>query len=127
MKIQVESIPHNQQRYETCGDWWWNKDTLHIRVSDLGNEDEQFLIAIHEIVEAWIATKRGITEEEVTAFDQKFEKHRLNNTDEPGDDKSAPYRREHFFATNIERLLAHEMEIDWTEYENQVINLDEHL
>jgi hypothetical protein len=43
--------------------------------------------------------------------------------DEPGDDPRAPYYKEHFFATNIERMIAHEMGIDWNEYSQKVESL----
>lgn len=34
MKITIETIPHNQQRYPTCGDWQFlNSDELAVRVS----------------------------------------------------------------------------------------------
>ena len=38
--------------------------------------------------------------------------------DEPGDDPRAPYHREHEFAGCVERLLAHELGIDWNDYED---------
>ena len=38
----------------------------------------------------------------------------------PGDNINAPYRREHFFATNIERLFAGELNVDWFEYDRYV-------
>ena len=38
MKIEIRTIPHEQQRYPTCGDWQFEKpDELTIRVSDMGN------------------------------------------------------------------------------------------
>ena len=33
---------------------------------------------------------------------------------------NAPYRKEHFFATNLERLLAAELKVDWFEYDRYV-------
>jgi hypothetical protein len=39
---------------------------------------------------------------------------------EPGDHEHAPYRREHFFATNLERLLSAELGVDWFEYDRDV-------
>ena len=34
MTNHVETIPNAQQRYPT-GDWWWDGDTLEMRVSAL--------------------------------------------------------------------------------------------
>jgi hypothetical protein len=36
---------------------------------------------------------------------------------EPGDDRSAPYYKQHQIATRMERQMAYEMGIDWNEYE----------
>jgi hypothetical protein len=42
---------------------------------------------------------------------------------EPGDHPDAPYKREHCFATGIERLLAAELGVDWTAYEHTLDTL----
>jgi hypothetical protein len=125
MKIIIQAIPHNQQRYETVGDWHeLNNKTLLINVSDTGNDDYSFLVGIHEAIEFWLCKKRGITDEEVTAFDKAFEEARPeNNTDEPGNDPAAPYNKEHVFATKIERQLADELGIDWDEYDKAIYSL----
>jgi len=128
LRISIETIPHQDQRYETCGDWYIGPDdTIHIKVSDMGNADYEFLVALHELCEFWLCNKRGITDEQITAFDKKFEEDRAaglhGDDEEPGDDPNAPYRREHFFATIIERMLAHELGVDWAEYNEEVIGL----
>lgn len=131
MNINVQTIPHKEQRYETCGDWWFEtKDgihTLHIRVSALNDAYEEFCIAIHEQIEALLCYKRGITEKEVTEFDLAFEikrdKGSVHPFAEPGDYPFAPYRKEHCFATGVERLLVSEFEINWTEYETHINSL----
>ena len=38
----------------------------------------------------------------------------------PGDHPKAPYRAEHFFATNLERLFSSELGVDWFEYDRDV-------
>lgn len=122
--INIKFIPHTEQRYETCGDWWFDGNTLNIRVSDMGNWKYNCLVALHEMIEVLLCKDRGITTEEVDAFDINFEKNRPEgNTDEPGDDKNAPYRLEHFFATSLERLMAGELKVDWKEYDNAVNQL----
>ena len=127
MKIKIETIPHSKQRYETCGDYWINSDTAEIRVSDLKNNDYEFLIVIHELIEFYLTEKRGITEESISEFDIKFEKERLeglhSETDEPGWDKNAPYRNEHIFAEIIERQIAKELGVDWQDYDKAVNEL----
>jgi len=124
--IDVKVIPHNQQRYETVGDWYFNQDNnrLTIRVSSMRNRKYEFLVALHEQVEAMLCLERGICEKEITLFDMKFEAAREDgNTDEPGDDPAAPYKREHFFATSVERLMASELGVDWRLYEEAVNSL----
>lgn len=125
MKIQLRTIPHSEQRYETCGDWEnLPEGSLRISVSDMGNDDYAFLVAIHELVEVWLCNKRGITDEAVSAFDIEYEKNRPEGDEsEPGNHPDAPYRKEHFFATNIERIIAAELGIDWATYNKAVMSL----
>lgn len=122
MKITIETIPHEQQKYPTCGDWRYDEHgTLMIKVSELGDEFKETLIAVHELVEVQLSRKRGITVEEVDDFDIAFEAARAkDNTDEPGDDPACPIKREHCIATGIERILAAEFGIDWKQYEQQI-------
>lgn len=124
--IIVKVIPHNQQRYETVGDWFYNPDnkTLWIFVSQMNDWRYEYLVAQHEQIEAALCIQRGIDEKATTAFDIKFEQNRQEgNTDEPGDDPKAPYRAEHFFATTIERLIAAELGVDWFEYDKAIMEL----
>ena len=121
MRIIIETIPHKRQRYETCGDWYFRKGVLHIKVSKMSDWRREMLVAVHELVEVLLCKDRGITTAEVDAFDKAFEKARApGNEDEPGDDPKAPYRKEHFFATNIEALMSAEYGINWQEYEKKI-------
>jgi hypothetical protein len=128
MKIQLKTIPHSKQRYPTCGDWIFNKDgSLSIVVSRMDPIDYSFLVAVHELIEAWLCQKRGIAEDDVTAFDLQFEREREQGKhspdEEPGNDRRAPYWREHQFATRIERLIAKELGVNWKIYDDTVTNL----
>jgi hypothetical protein len=128
MKIVIETIPHDSHRYETVGDWWYDKDgTMQIRVSDMKNWKYELLVAVHELVEQSLCKDRKVTEDVVTKFDKKFEKERsfgqVGEDEEAGDDPRAPYRKEHFFATNIERLLSEQLGIDWKTYDDTVMKL----
>lgn len=121
MNITIKTIPHEAQRYDTPGDWFFTPEgNLEIRVSDSANWREEALIAVHELVEVLICKHRGITQEQVDAFDFQYENDRAlgkhSETDEPGDDLDAPYRREHCIATAVERLLAAELDIAWKDY-----------
>lgn len=125
MKIIIETIPHDQQRYPTCGDWQWtDPDTLSIKVSQLSDWRRGACVAIHELAEVLMCKQDGVTEQAVDEFDKNFEANRAEgNEDEPGDDPAAPYRKQHFTATNIERILAQALGVDWKEYEDEICAL----
>ena len=127
MEIEIKTIPHRSQRYETVGDYWNDEAGEHIRISEMGNKDYEFLVAFHELGEKYLCERLGIKMEDIDAFDIKFEEERKNGLhseeDEPGDDIRAPYRKEHFFMTSLERLMAEQLGVDWSEYEKTVIKL----
>ena len=125
MKIIIETIPHSEQKYPTVGDYWVDADgTWQIRVSKMGDWKYEFLVAFHELCEKALCTERGITDEEITAFDIEFEKNRPEgNVDEPGNHKDAPYRLEHNIATFIESGMAQALGVDWNKYDETVNNL----
>lgn len=72
------AIEHDQQAYDTVGDWNFiaPAQATHIRVSKLPDRRFEILVAVHELVEAEWCRQRGVTPEEVTAFDEKYEKNR---------------------------------------------------
>lgn len=130
MRVVIETIPHNKQRYDTVGDWWWDAGVLHIRVSRLNNAEEEHLIAIHEYVEALLCAEQNIDQNEVTDFDKRW----LNGPyhtpfrpgdrrAEPGDSPEAPYHLQHGVATGIERILASAMNLNWGIYEQHLSEL----
>lgn len=125
MKIIIETIPHRKQRYPTVGDWFYDKKgTLHIKVSDMRYWKFEALVAIHELAEVLACKAAGVSQRSVDKFDMKYEKDRAGGDEsEPGDDRNAPYRRQHCFATGIERLLAAELGISWNDYADVVDNL----
>lgn len=125
-KITIFTIPHKQQRYDTVGDYFLSKRTSHwiFNISKMNNDDYEFLVAIHELIEWRLTQKRGITEESISSFDKKFElKRKKGNNDEPGNDIDAPYYKEHVFAESIEKQIAKELGVDWDKYDKEVTNL----
>jgi len=118
MYINVKTIPHKEQKYDTCGNWHFEPDELQISVSEMKNDDYAFLIGIHEAIEAWLCHRRQISEDSVTEFDKAF-----RSEGEPGDDPAAPYRQEHFFAMSVERLIAQQLGVDWEEYNRAILSL----
>lgn len=127
MNITIEVIPHDKQRYETVGDWQWldaAKTHLKVSVSEMKDWRYVVLVAMHELHEVLLCKARGIEQDEVDKFDMTYEANRPDgNIDEPGDDVMAPYYDEHQFATCLERLFAHELGVNWREYDKTVTSL----
>lgn len=124
MNIQIKIVDHKEQRYDTCGDWQVSSEGLLITVSRLGDTYSEICVAIHELVEAVLCMRHDVSQFDVDKFDQQYEfRRKYGDTSEPGDSPLAPYNKEHFFATNIERQLTHELQLDWTTYENTINNL----
>lgn len=109
-------MAHSTQRYNTAGDFFdIPGDITFFRISDMGNEDYNFLIAIHELIEAHLCRKRNISFESIDHFD-------MNNLglDDPGSSKKAPYHLEHMFALKIEKIIARELKVNWKKYEKRM-------
>jgi hypothetical protein len=124
MQITINTIAHSDQAYDTVGNWQIADGNITIQVSDMGNNDYEFLVGIHEAVEAYLCQKNGISEADVTAFDENYEANRPEGDEsEPGDSEQAPYRTQHIQATQIEKLVANQMGIDWDTYNKAVVSL----
>ena len=122
MKIEIKSIPASEFRIRGgVGDYWYEEDgTLQIRVLETGNQDYAKLIAVHEFIEEWLTKRRGLSEPDIQAFDEKWfvEDHAAH--EEPGFDPRAPYLQEHTVADAIERLLCAFCGIPLAEYEQAI-------
>jgi hypothetical protein len=126
--IYIFTINHKHQRYDTAGDYYCDRDgTIQIRVSFMKDWKYGILVALHELIEFALLKHRGISEEEVTAFDIMFEKERDDGLhlpqDEPGADRRSPYRKEHKVATKIERIAAKALKVNWDEYGEEIMKL----
>ncbi len=126
MNVESKTIPYSEQRYQTCGDYWLDESGLHFRINQLGNEDFEFLVRIHEEIEEHLTRRRGLQEPDIMAFDQMWEKERESGKhgedEEPGHDPRAPYHHEHVLAETIERVLAWQMGIVWSDYSKAVMD-----
>ena len=104
VRYNFSVIPHEEQRYETAGDWIPGKPT-QLFVSALSNRNHEFLLMLHEFVEHELCKEHGISDRQVMAFDKEFEKEREAGLHSPtadaGNDSRAPYRDEHRVATRI--------------------------
>ncbi|MDR3392484.1 MAG: hypothetical protein P4L77_12205 [Sulfuriferula sp.] len=142
LHIYIDTIPHSEQRYPTVGDYWEADmgaqvlggtkadpqikvtKSREVRISSMENEDYEFLVAIHELIEQHLCKKRGISEERITSFDMLYEQNRpAGDVSEPGNDTRAPYYHEHQFATSIEMQIAAALGVDWDVYDKTVNSL----
>lgn len=170
MKVRIDTIPHSSQRYPTTGDWQISNDPVtgepifFITVSDLSPQlfpdthlpkaaswPQEALVAVHELIEAVLALRSGIYQNDVDEFDIMFEKLRQDRTRrdqildnagayppslrqmcidlnrnenaEPGDCYACPVYHEHQLATSVERMMAAKMDIPWTDYDETILGL----
>lgn len=106
-EIYISTVPMQEQRYNTVGDWYFAEGKLIISVSDTGDWKQNMCLALHEFVEACLCTAATpqVTPAMVDSFDfawtQPGAKH-LPEFEEPGDDVNAPYHLQHRVATQLE-------------------------
>jgi len=119
-KMTCRAIPHKEQAYDTIGDYRETDGGWTFSVSEM-NADYEFMVIVHEMIEWYLTQKRGLSEEDIAAFDKKFKEEQERgehpDIDEPGDAPDCPYKNEHFFAANIERMIADKLGTDWTAYD----------
>lgn len=125
-KIIIRSIASDDHRYPTCGDYIFDKDadTLTIYVSKMGDWRSELAVAIHEMVESVSCLASDVDLMEIDRFDFQFEKDRIDGkyskTEEPGDNKLAPYHEQHVAATLVEKSACDAVRIDWQNHEENV-------
>lgn len=116
-KIIIQCVAAAEQRLDVyrdlyCGDWFVDPNgdiRINVTGEDVWDDEEAFLIALHELIEARLCFKAGITQSLVDSFDVNW--HGPPDT-EPGDDADAPYQSQHRSAMLIEFLMAKFMGID---------------
>jgi hypothetical protein len=125
MKINIETIPHDQHRYETVGDYWIDEhDVIQMRVSDMKNSDYEFLVILHELIEMQLCKNAGISFKIIDNFDKDYEQLRKDGDySEPGDAPNSPYKKQHLIATGVEKIVCAELGVDWQTYDKTVTEL----
>jgi hypothetical protein len=86
-------------------------------MKDADSYNEAWLIAMHELIEQRLTEHAGIEESDIDKFDRMIDENG-GQADEAGNEPNSPYRLQHRFAENIERMLAHELKVDWFNYYN---------
>jgi len=127
MRVIIDFVPHNKQRYDTVGDWFWKGQTLHIKVSRLRSWTSSFYVAIHEFFEAMWCKYWNVKQAAVDKFDMEYEKNRKEgDNSESGDDPAAPYYWGHQGGSVIEKIASLWLENygdKWRRYDAEVRNL----
>ena len=119
LNIQIYTLDHKDQRYHTVGDWMYEVNNyLTIGVSKMSNPNYEFLVGLHELIEAKLCESYGISQESVDDWDMKHP-----NDDNPGGLPNCPYREAHSIAEGFERLMAGYLGVDWIEYERRINSL----
>lgn len=124
--INFKTIPHDQHRYSTFGDYWETEDAIEVRVSEV-SDIYAAACFLHELAELLLLKHAGISLAVTDEFDIMFEQERENGkhseTAEPGDDPRCPYAVEHRWAENIERIFLQAAGVPWSAYEAEVNKL----
>lgn len=121
--FEASAAPYERMRYATVGDWILSRrvrssGTIHISVARLPDPRYEFLVALHELIEARLCQQRGIAQAAVDEWDMRHQ-----DADEPGEIPGSPYYREHHFALVLERMMARELGVDWQNYEEAIKEL----
>ncbi len=124
MNIHITVVQRKDMRPEVDGaDWFFDSQgDLQVRICPMSNWRHEFLLGIHEAVEAAMCRYNGVSQKEVDEFDRKYDETHENDI-EAGDDPAAPYAREHCFATAIERILCAELGVHWSHYDRELVAL----
>jgi hypothetical protein len=119
--VTVRVVPYSEMRYATSGDWQVGHDgALVVTVADLGDERFNLLVAAHEVTEALLARRAGVTEQQVDEWDLAH-----LDAEEPGEMEGCPYFAQHAEASRVERWLADLLGVDWDTYSTSFECLDE--
>lgn len=119
LNIEIKTIPQNEQRYVTVGDYWQDGVKDVFRITDCANRKYEWMLAIHELIEKALNESRAISNAAVDAYDLS----QKSLDDEPGDEPDCPYRDTHCFATATERMLCAAMGLSWKEYDEFLAGL----
>ena len=120
--IKIEFVKKEDVRNNDVADYYYEGEDLIIKVVDTGDEIYNRAVILHELIEEALTKKRGITEQMVTSFDRKCFEENMYET-AYGDQPDCPYRKEHRFAENIERLFIQESGKDWFTYDKVIDSL----
>lgn len=122
-KIIIKPIEPENHRYDTCGDYFYDRedDTLTIYVSRMQDWRSELAVAIHELFESVACLASDVDQTDIDLFDMEYERKRPEtDLSEPGDSKEAPYHTQHVGATFVEREACSQSGLPWAKHEENV-------
>jgi hypothetical protein len=126
----LTSLDKSRIRNEQAGDWRYDSDHIWAMSAKMSDRRSELAVQIHELIECFLCREAGITDAEVTAFDQMFEEEREKGLHdefaEDGDDPRAPYAQQHFEATEVEKAVCKALQLPWEHHEANVQELFKH-
>jgi hypothetical protein len=124
--IYVKTIAHNEQRYNTVGDYYTNDEGQdQLRVSEDTDHVYEMAVILHELVEMCWARDHGVGNDIIDAFDNEFEQlirdGKESEDAEPGDHPDCPVYEGHQMASVIERAFITMMGRSWKFYDQSMM------
>lgn len=123
MKIVIEFVEPEMQRYPTCGDYVIDKGgNWQIKVSKMSDARSMIAVALHELSEMGHVVTNEIPIEAIDRWDIDYETSRKpGDNSEPGEHPSAPYHQSHAIATVLEILYCESLDLPWKEHSEIVL------
>jgi hypothetical protein len=115
--IEVRTLPHVIQRYDTVGDYQEVDDgrAVMFRISAMPDWRSEAAVAVHELVEYFLVKRSRIPLQAIDAWDFDHA-----DAEEPGEVADCPYGTQHCFAESIERLLVAQLGLTWAQHGENV-------
>ena len=128
MEIKIKTIPLHQQRYPTIGDYFIDDEgIMHIHITETGNTLHSELVTIHELIEFVLTKAKGIKESDILKHDlwveSEIKKGNYPPDAEPGEHPKSPYYNEHMLAELIEKMICKHLDINFTEYNDEIFKV----
>ena len=121
--ILIKVVPSDQIRNNGLCDWFDKDGVTTILISDLiENEDYIITLAIHELMEKRLCDKAGITDEQVTSWDEKHIP-KSGSSVGAGALPDSPYVRQHNLSLGVECAACAAFGYDWEEYDKFIMTV----
>jgi hypothetical protein len=117
--IEINFIPHSQQRYNTDGDYFSKNNKWTALVTHMKDWRYSIACAIHELIEMSLTKDHGLHWDIITKYDESHPEFL-----DPGHHPDAPYHKEHMIAEGFEKQVIKMFGLNWDDYEKAYDELD---